>query len=605
MIVKTGTLNDTDASGTDTAGDKISYTLTVTNEGTVTLNTVVVTDPDADASPARVADTNGNGDAFLEIGETWNYTAVHTLTQAEIDAGTFTNTADVDAVDPETTPVNDDDTDTQTFTQGGDIDLVEVGTFQDDDGDGFAQPGEEVIFTYTVTNTGNVTLTGVTVNEKAPIDGGLTGNTVTGGPIGSLAPDDDDTTTFTATYVLTQADIDAGEVISVGIATGTLPDGNTTVQDDSSAPAVVIIPRNPDFEIAVDVDLDLIKATLLTDLDTGDFIEVVEQSAVELVYSIEVPNTGNVSLFDPALTFIVTQNTSTGTVTIPLISGPTYQSGDDNLDGVFDVTESWTYTATAAVTEPMVGFGRGSITGTGTFDAVSGIGSEVRLDEKSDDALTGLQISLTSPESSDPNDLDIAKATLSTTVRQGDVMPWTITVTNNASAGEEVVSVTDTLPSGFIFQQGTATVNGLSVDPLHNGSVITFPAVQVAAGTTTTIVINTLISGSLQPGQYVNRVRFVDDEGNSEEATASIVVGAEPVFDCGVVIGKVFDDRNQNGYQDPMPVRSAAVTNQDIFGGKFGGKLSTPQAPQGEPGIPGVRVVTVNGELITTDAHGR
>ena len=298
MIVKTGTLNDTDASGTDTAGDKISYTLTVTNEGTVTLNTVVVTDPDADASPARVADTNGNGDAFLEIGETWNYTAVHTLTQAEIDAGTFTNTADVDAVDPETTPVNDDDTDTQTFTQGGDIDLVEVGTFQDDDGDGFAQPGEEVIFTYTVTNTGNVTLTGVTVNEKAPIDGGLTGNTVTGGPIGSLAPDDDDTTTFTATYVLTQADIDAGEVISVGIATGTLPDGNTTVQDDSSAPAVVIIPRNPDFEIAVDVDFDLIKATLLTDLDTGDFIEVVEQSAVELVYSIEVPNTGNVSLFD-------------------------------------------------------------------------------------------------------------------------------------------------------------------------------------------------------------------------------------------------------------------------------------------------------------------
>ena len=103
----------------------------------------------------------------------------------------------------------------------------------------------------------------------------------------------------------------------------------------------------------------------------------------------------------------------------------------------------------------------------------------------------------------------------------------------------------------------------------------------------------------------MNRVRFVDDEGNSEEATASIVVGAEPVFDCGVVIGKVFDDRNQNGYQDPMPARSAAVTNQDIFSGKFGGKLSTPPVPQGEPGIPGVRVATVNGELITTDAHGR
>src|SRR5690606_10498842 len=50
----------------------------------------------------------------------------------------------------------------------------------------------------------------------------------------------------------------------------------------------------------------------------------------------------------------------------------------------------------------------------------------------------------------------------------------------------------------------------------------------------------------------------------------------EPVFDCGDIVGKVFDDLNRNGYQD-----------------------------DGEPGLPGVRIATVRGSLVTTDKHGR
>ena len=44
-------------------------------------------------------------------------------------------------------------------------------------------------------------------------------STVSGGPIASLAPQATDTTTFTGSYVLTQADINAGRVnIHVGFA---------------------------------------------------------------------------------------------------------------------------------------------------------------------------------------------------------------------------------------------------------------------------------------------------------------------------------------------------------------------------------------------------
>jgi hypothetical protein len=46
-----------------------------------------VTDPYADAgSIVRGSDVVGDNDGLLEVGETWGYTAAHTVTQAEIDS---------------------------------------------------------------------------------------------------------------------------------------------------------------------------------------------------------------------------------------------------------------------------------------------------------------------------------------------------------------------------------------------------------------------------------------------------------------------------------------------------------------------------------------
>ena len=50
------------------------------------------------------------------------------------------------------------------------------------------------------------------------------------------------------------------------------------------------------------------------------------------------------------------------------------------------------------------------------------------------------------------------------------------------------------------------------------------------------------------------------------EAQRRVTIKEEHVFDCGEIIGRVFDDMNNNGYMD-----------------------------EGEPGLPGVRVVTVKG----------
>jgi uncharacterized repeat protein (TIGR01451 family) len=83
------------------------------------------------------------------------------------------------------------------------IDLVKPGTL-DKGGDGVATPGDIINYTFTVTNTGNTTLTDITVADV------VSGVTVTGAAIPSLAPGASNNTVYTGTYAITQADIDAG-----------------------------------------------------------------------------------------------------------------------------------------------------------------------------------------------------------------------------------------------------------------------------------------------------------------------------------------------------------------------------------------------------------
>jgi uncharacterized repeat protein (TIGR01451 family) len=68
------------------AGEVISYTIGVQNTGNQTLTGVTVSDPFI-SNLTRIADTTGDNDNLLEVGETWAYTASHTVTQAEIDSG--------------------------------------------------------------------------------------------------------------------------------------------------------------------------------------------------------------------------------------------------------------------------------------------------------------------------------------------------------------------------------------------------------------------------------------------------------------------------------------------------------------------------------------
>ena len=239
-VEKTGTFNDANGNGYADVGETIDYTITVTNTGSITLYNVTVTDPLTGLS---------QNVGTLAPGQSTQVTTTYTVTQSDIDAGEVVNQATATGQDASGTDVTDDsddpndttdvdpdgdgDPDDPTHTevpQHADITVEKTGTFNDENGNGMADVGETITYTFTVTNTGNVTLTDVTIDDPL-VD-------VDGGPI-TLAPGQSDSTTFTATYTITAQDLEAGQVVNQATASGDYTDnsGNPqTVEDTSDDP---------------------------------------------------------------------------------------------------------------------------------------------------------------------------------------------------------------------------------------------------------------------------------------------------------------------------------------------------------------------------------
>src|SRR5947208_2598657 len=85
VVAKSAVVGDGTA---DKAGDVITYTITAKNDGNIDLTHVAVSDSIEGATADTVsgpASGDSNTDGVLNPGETWTYTATHTLSQSELD----------------------------------------------------------------------------------------------------------------------------------------------------------------------------------------------------------------------------------------------------------------------------------------------------------------------------------------------------------------------------------------------------------------------------------------------------------------------------------------------------------------------------------------
>lgn len=241
------------------AGTKLTYTISVTNTGNTTVSGLTATDTMRyDGNPTLDFGT-------IAPGKTVKIRAQHTVTQDEVDAGKVVNAIVVsgssmtsrDSVETSISP-------SSSLTVSKSVDTADIAA---DD----AIAGKRLTYTITVRNSGNSTVTGVSLADE------LNGASV--GELGktTLAPGEQ--TTATATYSITTGDIAAGSVVNAVTANGTTPSGKSVTSNRATVRTDIEAPRS-----ALSVSKTVDKTSL-----TG----AEARPGTKLSYTITVTNGGN------------------------------------------------------------------------------------------------------------------------------------------------------------------------------------------------------------------------------------------------------------------------------------------------------------------------
>ncbi|MFE7629155.1 Ig-like domain-containing protein [Kocuria sp. NPDC057446] len=208
-LTKTGALPSTT---TSTAGDTVRYSFTVENTGNVAVTGVGITDPLAGLSNISFGAWPGTTGA-LSPGQKVTATATYPLKQSDIDAGKLANTATATGQAPNGSTVTRQATHTLTVPQTPKLALTKTA-----DRSGITAAGEKITYTFTATNTGNTTLTGVRITDPKAGLSTITYGTWPGAA-NTLGPGQK--VTATATYTVTTADMSTTAVSNTATATGT------------------------------------------------------------------------------------------------------------------------------------------------------------------------------------------------------------------------------------------------------------------------------------------------------------------------------------------------------------------------------------------------
>ncbi|WP_203994376.1 beta strand repeat-containing protein, partial [Sphaerisporangium rufum] len=271
------------------AGRTVTYSYLVTNTGNTTLTALSVADtvftgtgtPPVITCPVTT----------LSPGQSTTCTGTYVTTQADVGNGGVLNTAVATGTPPSGPPVNSPPSSaTVTIPSTPSLALSKTASPAT-----VTQAGQTVTYSFAIRNTGNRTMNGIAVTETA--FSGTGAPPVATCPVSTLAPGA--TTTCTATYVVTQADINAGTVADTAVASGT-PPGGTLVNSNPSSATVTATPLP---------SLALLKTASPA---------TVPSAGRTVTYSFQVTNTGNTTL----TSLSVADTVFTGTGTPPVITCP-------------------------------------------------------------------------------------------------------------------------------------------------------------------------------------------------------------------------------------------------------------------------------------------
>ena len=353
-----------------TAGEVITYTITVTNTGNTTLKDIPVVDD--------MAGINTKIDT-IEVGKSASVTGTYTVKQSDIDkGGKIHNVATVGDKSPEKdVPVEQNSSYTAVKTA---------------DKEKVTAAGEIITYTITVTNTGNTTLKDIpVVDDMAGINTKI--DTIEVGKSASV----------TGTYTVKQSDIDKGGKIH-----------NVATVGDKSPEKDVPVEQNSSYTAVKTADKEKVTAA-------GEII----------TYTITVTNTGNTTLKD-----------------IPVVDD---MAGINTKIDTIEVGKSASVTGTYTVKQSDIDKG-------GKIHNVATVGD--KSPEK--DVPVEQNSSYTAVKTADKEKVTAA----------GEIITYTITVTNTGNTTLEDIKITDSLNVKYDDKDVNAGNTVYTIESLEPGKYV-------------------------------------------------------------------------------------------------------------------------------------
>jgi len=174
--------------------------------------------------------------------------------------------------------------------------------------------------------------------------------------------------------------------------------------------------------------------------------------------------------------------------------------------------------------------------------------------------------------------LIVTKTTSTPAVQTGGFASYEVTVTNPSALAVTGVTLEDDLPGGFAYVEDSAQLirAGVSAPAVVTGiDPITTQIGGLSAGETVTVTYLSRVGAGVVTGEHVNTVQaLVFGVPASNTATATVTLAEDPLLSTTRVIGKVWHDRDGDGWQD-----GAWATGIKLSGGPFGEGKSLDDLP--------------------------
>lgn len=467
------------------AGNEVTYTLTVRNNGGGTATNVLVTDNLPNLSPDALtivsASATGGGvvtQTGLNTGEiTVAYASLAPAQEETITivvrvpasaaaATAVTNTATVTGDGVETNPNNNTANRDIAITRQSALTITKTDTPDPN------SVGGTLTYTILVTNTGPSTANNVVVSDTLPTGLTFTSVNTTAGTAAHASGVI--TANIPTLAVNASATVTVVTTIQTGFAGTTIPNSATADADDAAP-----VTANATTAVNPIVDLQITKT---------DSVDPVNRGA-PLTYTLTVVNNGpsgvtNVEVVDTLPSDVTFVSATGGTVT----GGTVGTSNPVTINlGTMAANETKTVNVTVNVSQTAATTINNSVLVRST-ETTAGFDSNTANNTDTEPTSTEAVI-----------DLAITKADSADPVIPGQPLVYTMVVTNNGPSAATLVRMTDNLPDGIQVTSANSTVGTVTIPPsaqdttAANNDDLVVNIGNLASGATATITVNATV----------------------------------------------------------------------------------------------------------------